>query len=89
VNVKARAFDQPPVYQSRFVCAIVIKNHMDVQILGHIGVNDVEKLAELYAAVAAIALADHLAIGSIEGGKQRSRSIAAVVVGATLHLAKP
>ena len=46
VQVKARPLGQPAPDQLGFVRAVVIQDEMDLEILRHVGVEGVEKLAE-------------------------------------------
>ena len=62
---------------------------MDVQRRRHCLLDGVEKLAELHAAVPAMAGADHRSSLHIERGKQGRRAVALVIVTAALGLSGP
>ncbi len=61
---------------------------MPIEALWHIGLDLVEKGAELLGAMAGIAFADDRASGDIEGCKQRRRPVAFVIVAAPRRLAR-
>ena len=87
VQVEARALCQPGADGSGVVGAVVIQDQMDFERRGYGLLNGVEKLAELHAAVPAMAGADHRPTLHIERGKQGRRR-ALVVVTATLGLSR-
>jgi hypothetical protein len=58
----------------------VAYDEMDVEIVGDVGFDLVQQLAELGGAVAGEALADHLPGGDVEGGEQRGRAVAFIIV---------
>ena len=60
---------------------------MDVEIGRNVGLDMIQELPELRAAMAPVALPDDRPGGDIEGGEQRGRAIALVVMGAPLNLA--
>jgi hypothetical protein len=60
---------------------------MHVELGGDVPLDLVEEAAELAGAVAIVALADDDAGGDVEGGEQRGRAVAGVVVAATRRLA--
>lgn len=57
-------------------------------LLGDVGVDQVEELDELLLAVPAVALADDLPGGPVQGREQRSRAVAGIVVGVPFRLAR-
>ena len=85
----ARPLGEPVADQQRLVGGVVVHDQMDVEPLGHVGFDLVEELAELGGAVACEALADHLPGCDVEGGEQRGRAMALVVMAHTRRLAWP
>lgn len=64
---------------------VVVHDQMHAEIGRHIGVDGAQKLEKLGAAMTAAQFADHFAGGDVEGGEQRRRAMAHVVMGAPLR----
>src|SRR6188474_3087828 len=89
VDMPARAFGEPVADALGLVGAGIVDDQMDVEIVGHLGFDRIEELAELLSAMAAKAPPDHLAGLHIERGEQRQRAMALVVVAAPFGLSGP
>ena len=63
------------------VRGVVIEDHMDRLVLGHFALDPIEEADELLATMALHVLPDDDAVEHIEGGKQRGRAVALVVMG--------
>src|SRR5260370_17066008 len=61
------------------VC-VIVHEEMNVQTVWNSGFDLIEKLAELFGAMAPVTLADDPAGCDVEGGKQRCDTVALVVV---------
>jgi len=68
--------------------SVIVHDEVHVQTVGNSGFDLIEKLAELYGAMALVALSDDPAGCDVEGGKQRCGAVALVVVTATRRLAR-
>src|SRR5437660_2311232 len=88
MNMPAWPLCQPVAYQRRLVGCVIVHDQMDVQIARNSGFDLIEKLTELFGAMAPVTLADDPTGCDIEGGKQRCGAMAFVVVTAALHLAR-
>ena len=88
MGVPARPLGEPIPDDFGFMGGVIVHDDMNIEITGHIGLDPVEKLAELPRPVTAKALADDLAGGDVEGGEQRGRAVAFVIVAAPLDLAR-
>src|ERR1035437_9139704 len=88
MHVPARPLCQPVADQLRLVGWVIVHDEMNVQIVWNSGFDLIEKLAELYGAMASIALADDPAGCDVQGGKQRGDAVAFVVVTTTHRLAR-
>ena len=80
MDVPARPFGEPFADQRRLVGGVIVHDEMDVETAWDGSLDLVEELAELGGAVAAVALADDLACRDVQGGEQRGRAVALVVV---------
>jgi hypothetical protein len=89
VDASARSLGQPVADQQGLVDGVVVHDQVDVEALGHIGLDLVEEPTELRGSVAREALADHLVGGDVEGGEQRGRAVALVIMAAARRLAGP
>ena len=63
-----------------FMCAVVVRNQMYIQLLGCLPVNLLEKVQPLHMGMFLLGSTDNLAIEIIQGGKQRDRTMADIVV---------
>src|SRR3546814_7363970 len=82
----ARPLGEPVADQPGLVGRVVVHHQVDLEVLGHIGLDLVEELAELGGPVARQALADHLAGGDVQGGEQRGDAMTLVIVAAARRL---
>src|SRR3972149_6193956 len=87
VQLKAGMTKQPALDERRLVGAVVVEDEMDVECSGNVGVDGVEELPEFDAAMPSVMLGDDLAGLDVQGGEERGRAVADVVVGTTLDLA--
>ena len=85
VDMPARMAGQPTLNGRRLVGCVVVHDQMDVELVGDLGFESAQELEELPAAVAWEALADDLAGGDVEGGKQGGGPVAHVVMRALLQ----
>src|SRR6266508_1311418 len=69
--------------------AVVVQDEMNIQGVGHPGVDRVKELAELDGTVTLVELADDFAALRVEGRKESGRAVACVVVIPPLGLAGP
>jgi len=75
VQVKTRMTGEPGFDCGVFMRAVVIDDHVHVQILGHFALDVTQESEELLMSMARLALREHLAIGDIEGCKERRRAV--------------
>src|SRR5260370_10993762 len=80
MNVPARPLGQPVADQRRLMGCVIVHDEMNVQTVWNSGFDLIEKLAELFGAMAPVTLADDPAGCDVEGGKQRCDTVALVVV---------
>ena len=80
VHMKAAMADEPAADLVHFVVAIVIQDHMHLEVLGHTVVDLPEEAQELLVAVLPTAVADDDPASHIEGGKERGGAVPFVVV---------
>src|ERR1700736_1366752 len=84
--MEAGTFGQPVLNQLRLVSSVVVHDEVNVQWFGHVLLDGVEEVAELFGAMALLVLADDLAGLGIQRGKQAGRAVPRIVVGAALDL---
>ena len=89
VNMPARTPGEPVADRLRLVGRVVVHDDVDLEVGRHVGLDVIQELAELRAAVAPVALSDDLACGDVKGCEQRGGALALVVMGAPLDLAGP
>ena len=87
MHVEAGAFYQPVLDRLRLMSSIVVQDHVDVQLLGHVLLDGVEEVAKLDRAMALLILANDLAGLGIQRGKQTGGAVARIVMRAPLDLA--
>ena len=75
MHVPAWPLGEPVADFLRLVRRVAVHDDVDVEALGHVGLDVVQEPAELPASVATEALADDLAGGVVEGGEERGRTI--------------
>ena len=89
VQMKARVANKPSANGSVLVCAIVVQDHMDVELGRDTLVDKLEELQKLLVTVPSIAFPDHFAACHIKGSEEAGNAMAVVVVSPTLALARP
>ena len=87
--MKSWAFREPFPDDRGFVGAVVVHDEMRLQSGGHLRLDHIQELAKFRGAMAAVQLANHAAGLQFQRGKQGSRAMAFVVVGAALQLPRP
>ncbi|WP_143324639.1 hypothetical protein [Candidatus Synechococcus spongiarum] len=70
-----------------FMGAVVINNQMNIQIVGYIFVNMLEKIEELVVAV--LVLRQYFPGGYIQDDKQRCDVVTGIIMGRTFHKPSP
>ncbi len=88
MDVVARPLCQPAFDERRLVGAMVVHDEMDIEVGGDSCIDGIEELPELNRAVLAVAVANNLARGHVQGSEERSRPMAHVVVRTSLNLAR-
>ena len=63
-----------------FVGGVVVDDEMDVEGLGHVGVDVAQEGEELLVSMATFALREHLAGGHVQGGEQGCGAVADIIV---------
>ena len=86
MNMPARSPGEPVADRLRLVGRVVVHDDVDLEVGRHVGLDVIQELAELHAAVAPIALSDDLACGDVKGCEERGRAVALVIVSAPLDL---
>jgi hypothetical protein len=80
MQVKTRMAREPRFDGGVFMRAVVIDDHVHVQILGHFGLDVTQESEELLVPMAWLALREHLAIDYIQGSKQGGCTVTVVVM---------
>src|SRR5215208_1405186 len=80
MQVKARALEQPALNGDGLMSTVVVEDQMDVKACRHLCIDLVEELAKLKRAVPTMKLTDDLASLSVQGGEQRSGTVALVIM---------
>jgi len=88
VKMEPWTLGEPFPDEGGFVPAIVVHNDMNVESGGHVILDQVEEAAKLHGTMTVAQLADHPTGLQVQCRKQGSRSVAFVVVRATLRLAR-
>src|SRR6266480_4958586 len=84
--MKTWTLQQPTVNGGRLMSAVVVEDQMDVEPRRHFRIDLVEKLAKLKRAMATAELTNHLASLSVQGGEQRSGTVAFVIMSPAFRL---
>ncbi len=71
------------------VGGIVVHDEMDIEILGHIGIDFTKELQEFLGSMLFETSSDDFAGCDVEGGKQRRRAMSFVIVSTSLGLTRP
>src|SRR6266446_10162024 len=89
VDVEARPLGEPVTDDRGLVGAVVVHDHVDVQVRGDVVLDGVQEAAELDRTVTAVDLAENLSGLDVEGSEERRGAVALVVVGAAFNLSGP
>src|SRR5271170_5487960 len=79
-HTKARMLVQPRLHVRRFMRAVVVHHQVQLQRRGKLSVQAAQKFQPLLMPMAAVALANHLAVQYVERREQRSGAVTLVVV---------
>ena len=71
------------------VGGVVVYDEMDIQRLGHVGVDVAQEGEELLVPMASFVLREHCAGSDVQGGEQRGGAVANVIVGDPLDVTEP
>ena len=88
VHVPVRASGEPVFDFGRLVCGVIVHDKMHVQVLGNVGFDGLEKPEELLLAVVAVTRANYFSRGHVQRGKERSGTVAHVVVASSFGIAR-
>ena len=86
MKVIARVAGEPGFDGRRFVGSVIVEHQVDVEIGRHGLFDRGQELSKFDRTMALVAAADDLARGDVEGGEQRGRAVALVVVSTPLGL---
>jgi hypothetical protein len=86
VEVITRSLSQPALYSGSLVGGIVVKDEVYVKVRRHGRIDPVEETPELGGSVPPVAGADYLSGFDIEGRKERSCAVPAVIMSTALDL---
>src|SRR5438477_12782780 len=89
MQLVARTFGQPALDESGFMRRVVVEDKVDFEIRRYGRVDLVKKFNELDRPMTALQTAENLAAGCIERREKRNRTVAPIVMGAALNLARP
>ena len=89
MDMEAGPFYQPVLNQLGFVGSVVVHDEVDVQFFGHVLLDGVKKVPELFGTMALLILADDFAGLGIQRSKQAGRAVPRIVVGAAFDLPLP
>jgi hypothetical protein len=87
-GMEARMTSEPGFDRGRFVRAMVVHHQMQIQVRRHAGFDGAQKAHEFAAAMAPMYLADHSTSSDVQRREQRGRTVAHVIVGASLRDAR-
>jgi len=88
VHMIARPPGQPGRDLGMLVRAVVVDDEMDIEGVGHAGLNVAQEGEELLVAVARVALGQDFAGGDVQGGEQGGGAVPDIVVGDPLDIAE-
>src|SRR5260370_39619447 len=88
MHMPARPLGHPVADQWRLMGCVIVHDEMNIQTVGNSGFDLIEKLTELFGAMAPVTLADDPAGCDVQGGKQRCGAMALVVVTTARRLAR-
>ena len=89
MHVVARSPGQPGLDLGMLVRAVVVDDEVDIECLGHAGLDVAQEGEELLVPVARAALGQDCAGGDVEGGEQGGGAVAHIVMGDALGIAEP
>ena len=81
VQMKTRVLVEPCRHLGMLVGGIVVEHEMEIEFWRSVAVDGSQEAQELLMPVALHALADHRPGGDIEGGEQRGRAMALIIMG--------
>ena len=88
VDVIARSLGEPGFDFGVLVGGVVVDDQMDIEIVGHVGIDVTQEREEFLVSVAFLALADDLAAGDVQGGEQRCGAVSDVIMRDTFDIAQ-
>src|SRR5260370_4602053 len=89
VELKPGALQEPALNGRSLMSTVVVEDQMDAKLWRHLGIDLIQELTKLNRAMAPVELANHLASLSVQGGEQRSRTVALVIMSPALCLTRP
>ena len=84
VQLEAGMLQQPVLDRRGLVGGVVVQDQVQVQVLRHGGIDELEEPQELLVPVPPVVLGDHRAAGQVVGGEQAGGAVPDVVVRAAL-----
>ena len=88
VQVQARPLGNPGAHHRVLVRGVVVAHKVNAKVLGSFPVNQRQEAEPLLTAVPLLAALDHLARGHVDGGEQRRRAVADIVVRVAFGIAE-
>src|ERR1043166_2920303 len=70
------------------MCTVVVEDQMHVKLCRYFRFDLIQELAKLQGAMTAMKLANHLTSFSVQSSKERSRTVALVIMGAAFCLSR-
>src|SRR5258708_28955975 len=89
MHMEARPCCEPTFYPRMFVRPVVIHDHVDVQLCGHVLLNLSQEIQICLMLMALPALRNHRAFRRVQGRKECRRSVTPVIVRYALDIAEP
>src|SRR5512139_718591 len=89
MQMVSRSLREPSANRGRFMRSVVVQNQMNVQINRNSHLYSVQKLSKFKGPMSPMTLPDDLSRFHVEGGEERSGSMARVIMCSPLHLAWP
>ena len=80
MNMVSRMLIEPGLNIRVLMRCIVVHDEVDIEIFGHLLIDVIEKIDELFITMARQAFSDHVAVQNVKRGKKGCRTIAPVVV---------
>ena len=88
MELVARMARQPRLHPLMLMGRVVVDYQMDVQLPRNVCINLSKKRQELLVPMVGLAVGQHLAVGDVQGRKQRRSPVTDIVVGDPLDVAK-